>query len=135
MSLDVTALRDLYESLDNTEQAELDKLINSEEVPWVPLPGPQENAYYSTADIIGYGGAAGGGKTDLACGMALTKHTKSAIFRREATQLTGILDRFTEILGNRDGYNGQEKVWRLKGGKQLEFGSTPSRWRRGQAPR
>ena len=34
---------------------------------WSPLPGPQTMAYESEADIIGYGGAAGGGKTDLAC--------------------------------------------------------------------
>ena len=29
---------------------------------WKPLPGPQTEAYYSKADILGYGGAAGGGK-------------------------------------------------------------------------
>ena len=91
---------------------------------WVPLPGPQTMAYESAADIIGYGGAAGGGKTDLACGLALTRHTVAAIFRREATQLTGVIDRLTAILGNRNGYNGSEKIWRLKG-RQVEFGSTP----------
>lgn len=90
----------------------------------MPLPGPQTDAYNSKADIIGYGGAAGGGKTDLACGLAITKHKRSAIFRREATQLTGIVDRLTEIIGDRDGYNGSEKIWRLDG-KQIEFGSAP----------
>ena len=30
--------------------------------PWLPLPGPQTLAYYSQAEIIGYGGAAGSGK-------------------------------------------------------------------------
>ena len=30
--------------------------------PWRPLPGPQTMAFTSTADIIGYGGSAGGGK-------------------------------------------------------------------------
>jgi hypothetical protein len=82
-------------------------------------------AYLSTADIIGYGGAAGGGKTDLACGKALTQHQKVLVLRREATQLTGIIDRFTELLGTRDGYNGAERIWRLPG-KQIEFGSTPN---------
>lgn len=81
-------------------------------------------AYNSDADIIGYGGAAGGGKTDLACGKAITQHQKCLILRREATQLTGIIDRFTELLGGRDGYNGAEKIWRLDG-RQIEFGSTP----------
>ena len=95
--------------------------------PWKPLPGPQSMAYTSEADIIGYGGAAGGGKTDLACGKALTQHRKVALFRREGTQLTGIIDRFTEILGNRDGYNGQDRIWRLPTrGVQIEFGSVPN---------
>jgi hypothetical protein len=77
--------------------------------------------------VIGYGGAAGGGKTDLACGKALTQHQKVLILRREATQLTGIVDRLTEIIGSRDGYNGQEKIWRLPTRKlQIEFGSTPA---------
>lgn len=30
--------------------------------PWRPLPGPQTMAFESDADVIGYGGAAGGGK-------------------------------------------------------------------------
>ena len=32
----------------------------------MPLPGPQTLAYQTPADVIGYGGSAGGGKTDLA---------------------------------------------------------------------
>lgn len=82
-------------------------------------------AYKSEADVIGFGGAAGGGKTDLACGKALTNHQKILILRREATQLTGIIDRLQEILGTRDGYNGAEKIWRL-GARQIELGSTPA---------
>lgn len=95
--------------------------------PWRPLPGPQSIAYNSTADVIGYGGAAGGGKTDLACGKTLTQHQKVLVLRREATQLTGIIDRFTELIGSRDGYNGAERIWRLPERKlQIEFGSTPA---------
>jgi hypothetical protein len=93
--------------------------------PWSPLPGPQQMAYESQADIIGYGGAAGGGKTDLACGKAITSHKRILILRREATQLTGIIDRFTELVGSRDGYNGAERIWRMRG-RQIEFGSTPN---------
>lgn len=93
--------------------------------PWNPLPGPQSMAYSSEADIIGYGGAAGGGKTDLACGKALTQHNRIMVLRREATQLTGIIDRFTDLIGGREGYNGQERIWRLPG-RQIEFGSVPN---------
>lgn len=107
------------------ELAQLDALIVSDPTIWRPLPGPQRMAYESRADIIGYGGAAGGGKTDLACGKALTQHQKVLVLRREATQLTGIIDRFTELIGGRDGYNGAERIWRLPR-KQIEFGSTPN---------
>jgi hypothetical protein len=94
-------------------------------VEWSPLPGPQQTAYESQADVIGYGGAAGGGKTELAIGKALTQHRKVLIVRREATQLVGIVDRFRELLGGSDGYNGAERIWRLPG-LQIEFGSTPN---------
>lgn len=84
-------------------------------------------AYESVADVIGYGGAAGGGKTDLACGKGLTQHRRVAMFRREGTQLQGILDRLTDLLGSRVGYNGQDRIWRNAGPDrvQIEFGSVP----------
>ena len=116
---------DLLAYLTPEELAELDALIVSDPTIWRPLPGPQSLAFHSEADIIGYGGAAGGGKTDLACGKSLTQHQKVLVLRREATQLTGIIDRFTELIGGRDGYNGAERIWRLPG-KQIEFGSTPT---------
>lgn len=101
------------------------ELLHSANSVWQPLPGPQTTAYISEADVIGYGGAAGGGKTDLACGKVLTSHKVSMILRREATQLTGIIDRITGIIGGRKGYNGQEKIWRFSDGRQVEFGSIP----------
>lgn len=107
------------------EREEVDAILRADIVPWRPLPGPQTQAYLSHADIIGYGGAAGGGKTDLACGKALMQHRKVMMLRREATQLTGILDRLTDLLGGRDGYNGQDRIWRLPQG-QIEFGSVPN---------
>jgi hypothetical protein len=99
-------------------------------VPWRPLPGPQTMAYDSKADIVGFGGAAGGGKTDLACGSIITKHQKTMVLRRVGTELTGILDRFTELLGSRDGFNGQQNIWRTKRYDgvplQIEFGAVPN---------
>ena len=112
------------------EKRELDTLLTSDPIPWRPLPGPQTDAYQSQADIIGYGGAAGGGKTDLACGKAITKHRKVGIFRLNGTELSGVLDRLTEIIGSRDGYNGQDKIWRIKRYDdvplQIELGSFPN---------
>lgn len=111
------------------EREELAKLMLQNTKVWVPLPGPQTLAANCTADILFYGGAAGGGKSDLLLGLAATEHDRSIIFRREGPQLTGLIDRLTEIVGNRDGYNGQDKIWRLpkaisKG--QIEFGSCPN---------
>jgi hypothetical protein len=72
---------------------------------WQPLPGPQAIAYQTPADVTGYGGAAGGGKTDLALGLAITAHQKSLILRREAVHLRAIEDRAREILGNVGSFN------------------------------
>jgi hypothetical protein len=91
---------------------------------WKPLPGPQSLAFESKADIVGYGGAAGGGKTDLACGKALRKHKSIMILRRESTQLTSVIDRLEELVGHKEGFNGTLKIWRLKN-QQIEFGSVP----------
>lgn len=108
------------------ELAQIDQLLNDPSRVFWPLPGPQLMAYNSKADLIGYGGAAGGGKSFLAIGKALTQHRKVMILRREATQLTGIIDDMTTLLGSRDGYNGQERIWRLPDGRQIEFGSVPN---------
>lgn len=98
--------------------------------PWTPLPGPQTMAYESEANVIGYGGGAGGGKSDLACGKAITQHRKVMILRRVGTELTAIEDRLETLLGNKDGYNGQKKIWRTKRGDgkslQIEFASLPN---------
>lgn len=127
--LDNLSIKDIEQLLKHLSPAELSDIqdILNEAPIWLPLPGPQVTAYLSQADIIGYGGAAGGGKSDLAVGKALTQHEKAIIFRREATQLTGIIDRMVEIVGHRVGYNGSDKIWRDPvPGKQIEFGSTPN---------
>lgn len=118
-------IRNLVQYLTPELKAELDELLTAGAPIWSPLPGPQTLAYESEADVIGYGGAAGGGKSDLMCGYVLTKHTKSAIFRRESTELPGIIDRLEAILGNKDGFNGSNKIWRLGAGRQILFGSCP----------
>ena len=66
---------------------------------WTPQPGPQTAACESDADEILYGGEAGGGKTDLVLGLALTRHTRCHIFRRDAGQLGEMTDRLREITG------------------------------------
>lgn len=119
--------RDLERYLTPTERAELAALVAADldERPWRPLPGPQTMAYESEADVIGFGGAAGGGKTDLAVGLALTQHYRTQVFRREGPQLTGIIDRLAEIVGGRDSINGKPAVYE-DDDRKIEFNSMPN---------
>ena len=65
----------------------------------------------SKADLLLYGGAAGGGKTDLLLGLALTAHERAVIFRRAYADLKGIEQRLIEILRQPRGLQ-REPTWR-----------------------
>jgi len=118
-------IAELLAYLTPEEKAEVDAILATAPI-WVPLPGPQAQAYTSPADVLGFGGAAGGGKTALAVGLALTQHRKSIIFRQHGTELTGVIDEITRVLGTRDGFNGSDRIWRLPDGRQIELGSFPT---------
>ena len=93
---------------------------------WTPRSEPQRTALESEADELYYGGAAGGGKTDLLIGAAIARHRRSVVFRREYAQHAAIVDRVTEVLepiADRVGYNGTDRRWRLPGGRVLELGA------------
>lgn len=92
---------------------------------FVPNPGAQAEAWFSDADELFYGGAAGAGKSALLAGLAVENHSRSILFRREYPQVKGLVDEVARILGTRNGYNAQDKVWKLPDGKMLEFGSVP----------
>jgi hypothetical protein len=116
-------VKELERYLTPKEREELYALIDQDmkDVPWRPLPGPQTMAYNSLADIVGYGGAAGGGKTDLAAGLILTSPERSLFARREKAQTEGVIQRMAEILGTTDGYASQKGAWRLPEGGLCEF--------------
>lgn len=94
---------------------------------WRPHPEniPQQKAYVSQADRVYYGGACGGGKTELVLGLAITAHLDSIIFRREYPQLLSIIARTQDILrGSGAAYNFARKQWKnIPGGRTLEFGA------------
>ena len=92
---------------------------------FIPNPGPQTDAWFSKADELFFGGGAGGGKSALLCGLAIEQHSESIIFRREFPQIKGLIKEVQRQIGSREGYNGQDKLWRLPGGNELEFGSVP----------
>lgn len=99
------------------------------ECQWTPQPGPQTEAYNSEAKVIGFGGAQGGGKTDLLLGFAGTKHWRSIIFREVFPSVRGIIDRSREIYNSggesaaRDSFNESLHIWRLSSGRTVELGS------------
>ena len=119
--------RDLERYLTPKEREELAALVHADiaQHRWRPLPGPQTMAYESKADVIGFGGAAGGGKTDLALGLATEEHHRTQFFRREGPQLTGAIDRLNEITGDPNLVAGKPAVFE-QGDCKVEFNSMPN---------
>lgn len=127
--VDKRELEELLPFMSEEDRAAVDELLTVGLPVWMPQVGPQTIAADSLADEVLYGGAAGGGKTDLEIGLALTRHHRSIIFRREAVQMIAIEERVAEILGTREGFNGQDNLVRLPDapglptGRVLEFGA------------
>lgn len=109
---------------------ELAELIENGAPLWLPDPdnGPQIQAYLSAAKVIGFGGAAGGGKSDLGIGKALNQHHDSFIARRVGTELTPIIERILALRGTRDGYTASpEKILKMPDRNQtITFGAVPN---------
>jgi len=91
---------------------------------WAPNAGPQYDAYISEADILLYGGQAGGGKSGLIIGLALTRHRRSLLMRRQYTDLGALQDDCLEKYGTRVGYSGQPPArLKTKDERLIEFGA------------
>lgn len=94
-------------------QALCEVLDDDIDVKWTPTEGPQLQAYESEADVLLYGGQAGGGKSALLTGLALMEHKRSLIMRRQYTDLAAIIDDTLIQNGTRNGFNGSPPA-RLK---------------------
>lgn len=88
---------------------------------WVPNPGPQTVGYNCLADELYYGGQAGGGKSDLVIGLALTEHSHSLILRRYNDDAKALAERTMAVIGSREGYNGQDLWLRVPKGR-IDYG-------------
>ena len=121
-AMDLEALQHTIDKLSPEKRAKFEDLHKEIlERPWIPNPGPQTDAYKSKADILLYGGAAGGGKTDLLCGIAW-EHQRGFIVRRKSTELDGIISRAKVIFKDRGDYNKVEKDWSFENGGALKLG-------------
>lgn len=123
----MSLLDDILERVTNLDEESREALVadviaaTGDKV-WLPQPGPQSEAYFSQADELFYGGQAGGGKTDLGLGLALTEHTNSLILRRQAKEASKLFQRIEGILGHTDGRNmGAASKWEING-KTLDIG-------------
>ena len=105
-----------------SEKSYLDRVKNKTAL-WYPQSRPQWEALLTRADEIFYGGAAGGGKTDLIIGIASECHQHSAIFRRVYPNLKEIIRRTREIIGDTANENKTDRMWTFSDGRTIEFGA------------
>ena len=111
----------------HSEKLYLEKIQNKT-ARWYPQSKPQWLAFLSRADETFYGGAAGGGKSDLLLGLCEAHH-RSIIFRRVFPNLRFLVERSRQIYNNtnntaqKDSYNESLHVWRLSEGNMIEFGA------------
>lgn len=97
--------------------------MGSKSALWYPQSVPQWEALLSPADELFYGGAAGGGKTDLIIGLAAECHSHSAIFRRVYPNLKGIIRRSRDVVGNAALENKADRIWTFPNGHTIEYGA------------
>lgn len=116
---------DLISSLSEAKQDGLATLVNQRcrDMKWLPNPGPQTSAYFSDADVLLYGGAGGGGKSDLGLGLAITSHQRSLVMRRKYADLAFLTDRSVDIVGSRKGFSGSAPPRFKFEDKLIEFGA------------
>lgn len=121
---DLRAVERLIAALPAAERAKLEKLpgvAEQLERKWLPNPGPQTEACNSAADELFFGGEAGGGKSDILQGLAITAHRNSLLLRRTTREAAKFIKRFSEMVGHRHGWNGQQSTFTLPG-RVVEFG-------------
>ncbi|HCZ49797.1 MAG TPA: terminase [Gammaproteobacteria bacterium] len=106
---------------DEREKLEREALEHTKDLRWVPNPGPQWRAFYCEADELLFGGEPGGGKSQVGIGLALGPHERSLLLRRTAKEAGKFVEEIEQVLGTRDGFNGQRDEWRV-GGKLIDIG-------------
>lgn len=105
-----------------SEKSYLERVQNRRAL-WVPQSKPQWTALLSQADELFYGGAAGGGKTDLVIGLATECHRHAVIFRRVYPNLKEVIRRSREVIGSYADENKSDRIWTFPDGRTIEFGA------------
>ena len=126
MSAVLQDMMDKISTMTPEQKEDIKKEVDAatENVVWIPSPGPQTMAYESEADVLLYGGEPGGGKSSLLIGLAFTKHKRSLIMRRQYTDLGHIIEEVQKFNGGKNGFNGSPPP-KLKrpGGGVIDLGA------------
>lgn len=120
-SLPDSTLDSLLDNLSPQQIATLRETIRTS-LPWAPNPGPQAEAYLSHADELYYGGAAGGGKSQLLVGLSLTQHLDSLILRRRAVDAKSLSKSIKGLSYGSWKYAGSGGELRTPDGRLVEVG-------------
>lgn len=93
---------------------------------WQPKSDPQRAFLDSPADVCLFGGAAGGGKSEVILVDASTMYDAvgyhAVIFRRTFPELQQLMDRSKELYQGLGGtFNLSDKIWRWPWGATIEF--------------
>lgn len=93
---------------------------------WQPLPGPQSAVFETDAFETLYGGAAGGGKTSCAVGLARLQGRHVLILRRTFSELEdSIIQEAYKWYGDPRHYNSTKHAWQW-GQQRIRFGYAES---------
>jgi hypothetical protein len=130
-----STLDEMIEKLTGLPDKARDEVISqaaeaTKDMRWVPNPGPQTEAYLSEADVMLYGGQAGGGKSHFELGWCVNQARAGIIFRRELTQTDGLEKEGKNIIGSDARFNGTDLEWTWPDGKTLKLGGMrqPDDW-------
>lgn len=121
----VAAIVEKLSKLDQKELQAIAAQFSNSTPKFIPNPGPQTEAWFHPADVLLYGGQAGGGKTALGLGLALCAHKRSLLMRRQGVDLSAMHDELLRFHGSRDGWNGSAHgSLRIPSeGRLIEFGA------------
>lgn len=106
-------------------EKDLITLLSQPDPIWIPQRGAQTQAWLSQADELYYGGQAGGGKTFLLLGLAITAHRTSVLFRRNFTQFKGgegLISKAMLTIGSKGHWSARVNGFLLNDGRTIEFG-------------